>query len=344
MKVIRKTDIKTEIQSLNPNKIAVGYIGDIYKQILVQDLDSKAVITSTLFGNNKKTISNINNSDIRLGIIENLHTKLYIGEFGAIIGSANMTSFGLEPNDGNEELCVFIPSTYEAYQELNKYFDSLFSRSETNKEIIDALIASMPDAPANSPHKDSPNNFNVESTENSKSTVNNNNIQNEKVWIVPGGERGWHEYKEYNVYICSPTDGSSIRKNLLNSVSRIGFYAQSNEKGNPSEIKNCVAKVLSKKIDFTVDVKKEDKFNSILKKIIDSKYGPQCDAHRYNGQKIALFELSSENSEETIKLPSEIPNDKLDKNGELTAFTQNPVFVAVSELLRNQTTRNINLS
>lgn len=146
MKILTNYSLyKQAIKKIEPNKVAVAYIGADYN-LFINAKKLKEIIVSPTVGSNPHAISSLIKS---IGIsnvhfIDNLHSKLFIGKKGAIIGSANLSRNALG-GSGLIELGVLIESQRELSQ-VTKLFNDykktakrLYKNSTAKEEKIAKL-------------------------------------------------------------------------------------------------------------------------------------------------------------------------------------------------------------
>lgn len=101
MKIVSSfSEYQKALSLIKPHKIAVAYIGADYNNFInIKNL--KEIIISPTIGSNPHAISSLIKSIglSNVHFIDNLHSKLYIGKSGVIIGSANLSRNALDANE-----------------------------------------------------------------------------------------------------------------------------------------------------------------------------------------------------------------------------------------------------
>lgn len=116
--------LRKALLEVRPKKIAVAYVGIGWdKFINVSELEE--IIISPTIGSNPKAIEQIINliPIANLHFLDSLHSKLYLGENSALIGSSNLSKNGFA-NGGNLELGCLIEGEKEQ-EALRDYFSEL---------------------------------------------------------------------------------------------------------------------------------------------------------------------------------------------------------------------------
>jgi hypothetical protein len=110
MQIIRTPKkLSGALYKIRPNKIAVAYVGQGWKNLLGgKNHQLGEIVLAPTIGSNpyavEQIIQNIGIDNVHF--LDKLHTKLYIGEGGVLIGSPNLSDNGFGPN-GNLEMAVF---------------------------------------------------------------------------------------------------------------------------------------------------------------------------------------------------------------------------------------------
>lgn len=107
MQLIHGRAIQMALNDLAPNRIAVAYVGADWSQYINTEKLQEIVLSPTL-GSNPFAIQAIVD---KLGwdnvhFLDNLHTKLYLGERAAALGSFNLTRNGLSAQGLEEAGCL----------------------------------------------------------------------------------------------------------------------------------------------------------------------------------------------------------------------------------------------
>ena len=130
MKILLNSDeIREAIRDIQPQKIAVAYIGIDFEDFIDTSVLQSIIISPTL-GSNPEAIGNIA-SQINwenVSFLDNLHSKIYIGENSAVITSANLSANALS-NKRLFESGVLI-SDKESVEIIKKQFISYWNESK----------------------------------------------------------------------------------------------------------------------------------------------------------------------------------------------------------------------
>jgi len=149
MKILTNYSLyKQAIKKIEANKVAVAYIGADYNQF-INAKKLKEIIVSPTVGSNPYAISSLIKS---IGIsnvhfIDNLHSKLFIGQKGAIIGSANLSRNALG-GTGLIELGVLFETKKELalvnrlFEEYKIKAKTLYKNSLSKEKQIENLYVS----------------------------------------------------------------------------------------------------------------------------------------------------------------------------------------------------------
>lgn len=128
MRIFNKPhDLRAVLKEVNPQKIAVAYVGGDWERYANQ---FKEIILSPTLGTNPKAIQEI--IDVvgisNVHFLDNLHSKVYIGNKSAVLGSANLSKNGFS-DDGNYEIFTlfddaksldYLSKVYEDYLKIAK--------------------------------------------------------------------------------------------------------------------------------------------------------------------------------------------------------------------------------
>lgn len=139
--------------------------------------------------------------------------------------------------------------------------------------------------------------------------------------VIVAARQAWPEYEEFKAYVCQSN-------RPFQQVRRMGFYC-----------KNRIYPLVPKILDIIDDVEiVTGKYEGELGKLVDylDKNSLRIDRERYK-----MFLLSALDSQDTLKLPEPIPNDKKGKLGKRTAFTMGQRYVSSSQLLVAKTTADL---
>ncbi|VAY87224.1 conserved hypothetical protein [mine drainage metagenome] len=130
-------NIAETIKTVNPTKIAVAYVGSGWEAYLQQS-DLKEMVISLRLGTNPHAVCEIIKKigEDNVYYLDDLHSKIYLGEKSALIGSMNLSANGL--GGGRYETgCVI--SDAKNLQSLNELFSKYKNEStnaSSNKGIL----------------------------------------------------------------------------------------------------------------------------------------------------------------------------------------------------------------
>lgn len=128
MKILTKpSDIRQAVKDIKPNKVAVAFVGIGWDEYC---LDIREIIVQPTAGTNPKAVLALAKKldwD-NIFFLDKLHSKIYIGENSALLGSCNLSKNGMDEN-GSYEAAVLIDEAdkikeldiqYEKYKVLAK--------------------------------------------------------------------------------------------------------------------------------------------------------------------------------------------------------------------------------
>ena len=149
--------------------------------------------------------------------------------------------------------------------------------------------------------------------------------QQDMVMVIPAGKWAWDMYKPLSVYRCKVDKPMRIP---IKHFSRLAFYAD-------GKIQKPIPKI--KSVIDSIDITKEEEIeflDSDQKKLAKKLLGKVDHYNRRNefDDKFKIMFLSAYDEEETENLPRIVENDKRDKNGKPTAFTQSHRYVTLESL------------
>jgi hypothetical protein len=127
MNFLIKEDIKKAIKRCHPSKIAVAYIGNDWNTFIENPKSIDSIVLSPTFGSNPKAICDIAKKIgwEKIYFLNELHTKLYLSDTSAVIGSANLTQNGLSGSN-LFELCAEF-TDFKAIEEISTIFEKIKS-------------------------------------------------------------------------------------------------------------------------------------------------------------------------------------------------------------------------
>jgi hypothetical protein len=120
--------IRDALKIIKPIKIAVAYIGIDY-QNFIDPYDLHSIILSPTLGSNPNAIDDLV-SKIgwnKVYLLDNLHSKIYLGEKSAIITSANLSKNGLDI-EGLLEIGILLED-FNSLNKLNQIYEDFFDSS-----------------------------------------------------------------------------------------------------------------------------------------------------------------------------------------------------------------------
>lgn len=87
-----------------------------------------------------------------LGLLDNLHAKVFIADRSAIVGSANLTGAALSgPRAGNLELLVQVPRVHPAVAQVEEFIEQhAVPATEDLYRLLQSAVVNIPIQPANS--------------------------------------------------------------------------------------------------------------------------------------------------------------------------------------------------
>lgn len=137
MKILKDSrEIQRTIRRIKPSKIAVAYIGIDYKTYVDTGIIEDIIISPTISSNPQaigKLVEEITWD--KTHFLRKLHSKLYVGDKGAVICSANLSKNGLGVK-GLKEIGVLIEGKKEIQileEIFNKYLNEAKKEFETTK-------------------------------------------------------------------------------------------------------------------------------------------------------------------------------------------------------------------
>ncbi|MEN2506151.1 phospholipase D-like domain-containing protein [Stutzerimonas stutzeri] len=150
MVITNHRELRSALEKVAPTHVAVAYLGYGWSDYLnIEAL--KAIIVSPTLGSNPYALQDLlevaKKQRINVYFQPDLHAKLYIGDGGCLIGSANLSRNGF--SGGLREAAVLLQDT-EAVQRARTVFDALMSGAVTDRDqqvrMIEELIARWQEA------------------------------------------------------------------------------------------------------------------------------------------------------------------------------------------------------
>ncbi len=143
MRILTEAQCATAIRKCKPKKVAVAFLGADWKKFIPDTDILEYVVVSPEFGTNPKAVRQLA-AKIgweRVHLLDGLHAKAYLGDQGAVVGSANLTRNGLA---GNRliELCVSVRSEGKL-SELERLLDTWRAQAERQYPTKSTKIAKM---------------------------------------------------------------------------------------------------------------------------------------------------------------------------------------------------------
>ncbi len=139
--------------------------------------------------------------------------------------------------------------------------------------------------------------------------------------VIVAARSAWQEYNDIHAYVCQPNRS-------FQQVTRVGFYSQ-------GLIYPLVPRILETHDDVELQ---RDTHTGALGVLVDQILDQN---RRQLGERYKVILLSGPESEDTLKLPQSVPNDKKSKSGKTTAFTMGHRYVSSEALLEAQTTSDL---
>jgi hypothetical protein len=104
MKFVYGNAIKQEIEACQPRRVAVAYLGWDWSKYLTAPEQLESIVISPTLGTNPHAVNQLverlgrdgRSGWERVHFLDNLHTKLYLGDTSCVLGSANLTANGLD--------------------------------------------------------------------------------------------------------------------------------------------------------------------------------------------------------------------------------------------------------
>lgn len=143
MRILTNNEIQQAIRRCKPSKVAVAYIGTDWKRYIQKPDRLTAIIVSPTLGSNPRAIADLATCIgwEKIFFLNELHTKAYIGEKAAVIGSANLTRNGLD-REGLVELCVEV-NAGESLRRLNQTFNNLKKRADKQYPTTESKMVKL---------------------------------------------------------------------------------------------------------------------------------------------------------------------------------------------------------
>jgi hypothetical protein len=130
--------------------------------------------------------------------------------------------------------------------------------------------------------------------------------------VIVAARSAWDEYKDIHAYVCQPN-------RPFQSVTRMGFYSK-------GVIYPLVPKITA--IYDEVEIIRnhhKGELGKLVNRLIDER-------RRRENCRFKVLLLTAPDSEDTIKLDTPIPNNKVSKTGKNTAFTMGQRYVSIEKL------------
>ncbi|MBC3919081.1 phospholipase D family protein [Undibacterium sp. CY18W] len=142
MNLIYGDKIKSALREVSPTQIAVAYVGKHWSNYINPDILKEIILSPTL-GTNPNAVAEL---AIKLGwknvhFLDNLHTKMYLGDGKAALGSFNLSENGLSAS-GLEE-AGFIIDDKQINVELKTLFDKYRSSAISKYSTEQAKIGKL---------------------------------------------------------------------------------------------------------------------------------------------------------------------------------------------------------
>lgn len=142
------------LRHIRPNRVAVAFVGNNWKDYIVNPHDLTSIVISPTIGSNPKAIDEIS-KEIgwdNVHFLDNLHSKIYIGHDQALIGSCNLSDNGMGEG-GLEEVAIILHDKHHLIQ-LNTLIDGyiemakrMYPTEESKKLRLKELIQQRNEMP-----------------------------------------------------------------------------------------------------------------------------------------------------------------------------------------------------
>lgn len=121
--------IRNELDTIQPHKIAVAYVGKGWQKYIPLNTLKEIVLCPELGSNPSAIEEIIKKLDVsNVHFLNGLHSKLYLGEKAALVGSMNLSDNGLG-DGGHYELAISITDP-SLLQEMNSTFESYREKAQ----------------------------------------------------------------------------------------------------------------------------------------------------------------------------------------------------------------------
>lgn len=147
MKILTKAkNIRDALHALQPSKIAVAFVGTGWKKFISSERLDEIVLSPTL-GSNPKAIEEIMEEigAENVHFLDQLHSKIYLGDEAALLGSCNLSDNGLA-DVGLIEVAVLLdePNALQqiefAFEKYKEQAKQLYPSVEAKKERLRVLM------------------------------------------------------------------------------------------------------------------------------------------------------------------------------------------------------------
>jgi len=145
-------------------------------------------------------------------------------------------------------------------------------------------------------------------------------IASENDVVVVAARYAWPEYNHVHAYICQP-------RRPFQPVSRVAFYSK-------GYINPLVPKILESHDYVLMVAGQQGTLGHLVDRLLKEKRVDEGDRNK-------VLILSAPDSQDTIRLPSPIPNDAKAKTGKPTAFTMSQRYVTSERLKAARTTGDL---
>ena len=144
MLLVTPADMQEAIDKIQPQRVAVAYLGAGWRDYLpIESLDE--IIVSPTLGTNPRALADLLKHAERHGrprvyLLESLHAKLYLGAKACLIGSPNLTDNGL--GGGLFEASIVVKDE-TTLQQAHRYLDTLRDKAVSDPDVQRAMLDTL---------------------------------------------------------------------------------------------------------------------------------------------------------------------------------------------------------
>lgn len=151
MKVLTSAKgIRDALHKLRPSKIAVAYVGKDWRSFITAE-DLEEIVLSPRLGTNPQAVLQLMDElgDKHVHFLDELHAKFYIGNDAALLGSCNLSKYGIGEN-GLLEAAVTVHG--EGVARLNEKFDAYRQQAQSRYRTRKAKLRKLRTLQAQTDH------------------------------------------------------------------------------------------------------------------------------------------------------------------------------------------------